>query len=307
MKPILKYILFYLCLFSSCECNGKAKNISRKNVAAGPTKTASNASKNPSLKETRANESVTDDHSNKERGELEQSDENSNNENSGGTKNPKNNIESLEDHTKEELTKQAEFSLVILNLVNELRTEPLKFKIHLESLKKCFLDNQVDEKSYRIGKNLVFKTKEGIKAIDEAIAYVEKMAKKKPLKAFVHNIILDKSSLLHAKCMREGKFFAHENEKNKLLYNPWDRVKQYCKSYTLCAENLWSGKMDETLSLKEQAITVVVALFIDDGVPSRGHRDNLLLQDATDLGVALWPYEGEKSVFVMNFGAGIVV
>lgn len=302
MKIILKWILFFVCLLSGCECYGKRK----KSIAHPITHSTTNESGNKSrkLKKTGSNGNAG------ELGNLE-------NRSLNASKPPKkkdrvqsdsykHNLDDPTKHTKDELAKQAKFAIVVLEVVNELRTEPLKFKIHLEALKKYFLANKMDETSYRINENLIFRTKEGIKAIDEAIAYLEQMPKNKPLKPLEYNQILDKSSLLHAKCMQKGKFFAHENEKNKRFYKPWDRLKQYCTRYTLCAENLWCGELDEKLTEKEQAVNLIMSLFIDDGVPTRGHRDNLLLNDATDLGIALWSYNEKKSVFVMNFGAGIV-
>jgi uncharacterized protein YkwD len=314
---MLRFLFLFIFLFNSKCFDKKGGDIENGKVAKGGTKNhvfkKDSASKK--LNSDRSSEGVNSNHpyssplvstSSESRNDLEQLTENNTGQNSEKVASSNHDIERLKNHTKEELARQAKFSNLVLTVVNELRTNPQRFKLHIEALKQSFLANKVDDKRYKIDKNTIFVTKEGIKAIDEAIAYLEKMAKAKPLRPLIHNPILDKSSLLHAKCMQDGKFFGHENIKDQIFYNPWDRVKQYCTQYSLCAENLWSGHLNVNLTEKEQAIQLVVALFVDDGVPGRGHRDNLVLNEATDLGTALWPYEGEKSAFVMNFGAGIV-
>lgn len=228
-------------------------------------------------------------------------------------------IGDLKNHTEQELRKNEEFSKVVIDTVNELKTEPKKFKKHVIALKERFIKNQASDKSYYIVNTPTYKltmqTHEGLPAIEEAIKFLDKMPENalKP-GTLKYNPVLLNSSLLHAKCMRKEQFFGHYNEKSKSLYNPWDRVKKYCKSYEMCAENLWLGSVHDNPTLRELAVILIVALFVDDGVPDRGHRHALVNGDATDLGVAIFPYYREndpidqrKHVFVMNFGAGITV
>lgn len=225
-------------------------------------------------------------------------------------------ITDLEIHTAEELRQNRGFCQGVLEVVNQLRTQPQEFKKHVLALRENFVQNQASETSYYLENTPTYKltmqTKEGLKVIDETLAFLNKMTKSPPLTPLKYNEVLTQSSLLHAKCMQKQQFFGHKNTEIKEYYEPWDRIKRYCKSYEMCGENLWLGSVHNDPTLLKLAIHLIVSLFVDDGVADRGHRYTLVNESFTDLGIAFLRYspaivtlKDARYTFVMNFGKGI--
>lgn len=216
--------------------------------------------------------------------------------------------EQLKLHSQKELDENEKLSHEVLKIVNELRTNPLVFRGYLTSLRDKFSNGSNSYRTTINGQTVIMNTNEGVAAVNVAIDYIDT---KFPtgLKPLNYNRILDKSSLLMAKYMSKYNFWDHKNNAIPEFVDHGKRIKQYCKKWTKCSENLWRGTLSKDMSLKKKAIDIIVGLFVDDGVPTRGHRDNLVAPDMTDLGNGLWQYgEGEykrQSIFVMNFGAGI--
>ena len=52
---------------------------------------------------------------------------------------------------------------------------------------------------------------------------------------------------------------------------------------------------------KETPLAVVMQLLIDNGVPSLGHRKNILLKEAGNIGVGTAPHKSYGTNTVMNF------
>ena len=69
----------------------------------------------------------------------------------------------------------------------------------------------------------------------------------------------------------------------------------------------WIGGIAENMAFGENpARQVVIQLLIDDGVPDRGHRDNLLDPRWTVEGVACGPHQVYRQVCVMNYAVRYV-
>lgn len=63
-----------------------------------------------------------------------------------------------------------------------------------------------------------------------------------------------------------------------------------------CGENISYGMASP--------MDIVLQLLIDDGVPSRGHRDNLFREGYNVCGVAIGPHKTYKTMCVQNIGGG---
>ena len=74
------------------------------------------------------------------------------------------------------------------------------------------------------------------------------------------------------------------------------RIDRYCEKVMGCGENIDYGS--------ESALEVVMSLFVDDGVKSRGHRNNLLNKEYKYCGY----YSGKHSEYgcqtVQDFAMG---
>lgn len=96
-------------------------------------------------------------------------------------------------------------------------------------------------------------------------------------------------------CKQRG-FLAHEGSDGK---DPWDRILKHCPKLTMGNENLVSNAAPDVR-------VPVLELLIDGGIPSRGHRYNMLDADWRYVGV--YRYVAESNAYytlynwVQNFG-----
>lgn len=70
---------------------------------------------------------------------------------------------------------------------------------------------------------------------------------------------------------------------------PDARIRRYVKPKSMTGENLAYGRM--------RADEFILQLYIDDGVPDRGHRKNLVHKGFTHIGVAHCAHVGHRNDF----------
>ncbi|HWR01645.1 MAG TPA: CAP domain-containing protein [Chlorobaculum sp.] len=80
--------------------------------------------------------------------------------------------------------------------------------------------------------------------------------------------------------------------------SPLTRLNRYGRWDVVAGENISYGFND--------ARTIVTSLLIDDGVPSRGHRKNLLNSSFRFVGVDIGPHRVFRDMCVMDFAGGYV-
>jgi hypothetical protein len=71
------------------------------------------------------------------------------------------------------------------------------------------------------------------------------------------------------------------------------RLKKYLPNYSNIAENIDFGNND--------ALSIVLSLLIDDGVPSRGHRLNIMGSDFKIIGISVGNHKTYNTMCVMDF------
>ena len=75
--------------------------------------------------------------------------------------------------------------------------------------------------------------------------------------------------------------------------SPWDRIQRHTKGLTGFGEAINYGTLD--------ARTTVIELLVDDGVPSRGHRQILLDPAYRYVGVGIGPHAKYREMWVFDF------
>lgn len=90
----------------------------------------------------------------------------------------------------------------------------------------------------------------------------------------------------HAKTTGKSGAIGHQNVKN--------RFKKYAPSYSDSAENCDYGN--------DKALDIVMSLLIDEGIPDKGHRKNILDKDMEYLGVSIEEHKKYDYTCVMDFG-----
>ncbi|MEL3908078.1 MAG: CAP domain-containing protein [Treponemataceae bacterium] len=74
---------------------------------------------------------------------------------------------------------------------------------------------------------------------------------------------------------------------------PWDRMSRFGMYYDGCAENISYGY--------NTAREIVLQLLIDEGIPNRGHRRNLLNPSFEKIGIAVGKHAKYRYMCVMDF------
>ena len=75
--------------------------------------------------------------------------------------------------------------------------------------------------------------------------------------------------------------------------SPWDRMDKY---------GVWGGTVGENLSFGAiNGMNAVIQLYIDDGVPSKGHRANLTNPQFKIMGAAAGEFPSYGNIMTQNF------
>lgn len=132
-------------------------------------------------------------------------------------------------------------------------------------------------------------TKEGTAAVDEAIAVLETNAPLPPLAADPQ---LTAAAQSHAAEQGKTGAIGHVSADGSTLS---DRVSRGQKFY---------GQLAETISYGHNTpVDVVLQLLIDDGVPSRGHRNILLMPSLNYIGVGCGTHQKYKYTCVQDYSS----
>lgn len=170
-------------------------------------------------------------------------------------------------------------------VVDELtlaRTKPQDYAKFIEAYRKRFKDDgSVDADGQHI------RTKEGVKAVDEAIAFLKKA---KPLSAVTGSRSLSLAAMDHVKDTGPTGITGHKGTDGS---NFSDRIARYCTPRSTSGENISYGPDD--------ARSIVMQLIIDDGVANRGHRANIFNPDFKTAGVAMGSHKVYRNMCVMDF------
>ncbi|MBI5610345.1 MAG: CAP domain-containing protein [Deltaproteobacteria bacterium] len=170
----------------------------------------------------------------------------------------------------------------VLEQTNALRSNPPAFAAHLEALRPRFEGNLM---LLRPGEYL--RTHEGVAAVDEAIAALKAQAPLPPLK-LCHGLVL--AARDHSRDSGPTGRVGHQGSDGSW---PEARVRRYGKWIASTGENISYGWDDGRM--------VVMQLLIDDGVPSRGHRSNLLSPNFGVTGAGCGPHQGFRHICTIEY------
>jgi glutaredoxin len=116
------------------------------------------------------------------------------------------------------------------------------------------------------------------------------LAKVKDLKPFNPSEKLSKSAKYHAIDMGKTGGIGHDSSDGTGCF---ERIDKYSSGGNMKAENCSYGNLDP--------LGVVMQLLIDDGVPSKGHRKNILNGGMGVVGVSVQPHKEYQSNCVQDF------
>ena len=175
--------------------------------------------------------------------------------------------------------------LEIIHEHNRVRSDPAGYARFLRELKPNF-----DGTLFHLADSLVRETKEGVAAVDEAVRLLEATEPLLPLKGS-RGMSLGARELVtdQGRAGRTG----HVGSDNSQV---WDRVNRYGSWEAAVAENVAYGF--------KTARDVLTQLLVDDGVPERGHRMNILSPEFRVVGVACGPHTKYTIVCVITYAGG---
>ncbi|MCI0494942.1 CAP domain-containing protein, partial [candidate division KSB1 bacterium] len=170
----------------------------------------------------------------------------------------------------------------ILKELNFARQHPKKYATFLEQ-----------ERPYYVGKfikrpgEITIISKEGVSAVDEAIRFLKKINPVAPLN---HSTGMSRAAMDHVRDQGKRGAFGHKGSDGS---QPADRVSRYGKWLETVGENIAYGR--------DAARDIVIGLIVDDGVPNRGHRDNIFNPQFRIVGIACGAHKTFGTMCVMNF------
>ena len=173
----------------------------------------------------------------------------------------------------------------VVREINMARTAPKDYASLLEQCRKYY-----NKKILRLPGKTPILTKEGVRAVVEAIRFLHSL---QPLPPLIPSEGMSLGARDHVKDQGSAGSSQHKGSDGS---QPSDRVNRY---------GTWENSIGENISYgSNQARDIVMGLIIDDGVPSRGHRKNIFNSNFNVIGVACGPHPVYRTVCVITFAGG---
>lgn len=178
---------------------------------------------------------------------------------------------------------QEGLAAAVIAEINRARTEPRRYAEALRGYRRFFKGRIV----YYPGRPEGLRTREGVKAVDEAIAFLERQAPLPPLRP---SPLLARIARDHVDEQGPRGATGHGSRDGS---NPRDRSRRRGGG-TYVAETITYGP--------PSAAEVVRQLIVDDDVPGRGHRRTVFAEEMRHAGAACGPHKRYRIMCVVEFG-----
>ena len=179
----------------------------------------------------------------------------------------------------------------IISQLNRARAEPKTYAKTYIKPRAAFFNGLYYKEPDTADNFLGIKTHEGSQLIDETVNALNKTT---GIGLLMPNKALHKAARRHAVDQSKTGSTGHNGSDNS---TPKIRIEH---------EGTWTVTMGENIMYgPNTGRDVVAGLLVDDGVPSRGHRINILNAAFTVVGVACSSHPKYRTVCVMDFAGGM--
>ena len=172
--------------------------------------------------------------------------------------------------------------------LNRARGTPALYAQQLEAFRATFQGSFY----FRPGSPIRYQTREGVAAVDEAIAFLKRQPPLPPLQ-WSEGLAAAARELT----VEQGQSGALGHGAGSLSMEA--RIERHGNWTIGYAENVGYGDF-----LGDAAREIVQLLIVDDGVPGRGHRRNIFNGDYALAGIACGPHPQRRNVCVIDFAGG---
>ena len=166
--------------------------------------------------------------------------------------------------------------------INLARTDPAAYARRLRAHRAYYVGDVFREP----GEPAV-RTREGVRAVDEAIAFLERQT---PLPPLTSSDILRLAASDHVADQGPRGALGHESRDGSSFV---DRIARRGGPRSGGENIAYGGDTGEA---------VVIQLIVDDGVPDRGHRTNIFRPGYVSAGAACGPHRAYRYMCVIDFG-----
>ena len=175
----------------------------------------------------------------------------------------------------------------LLQEINQMRANPQVYASYLENLRPQF-----NGKQYTATGRIPLTTEEGWTAVDEAIKCLRAAKPTGPLNP---SRGLSLAALAHVKDQNTNGMTGHKGSNSGFIE---DRVKPFGN---------WQGGIGENITYgNDSARERLLTWLIDDGFPSRGHRNRLMSSDYKVAGISCGAHPEFNAMCVLTLAGGFV-
>jgi uncharacterized protein YkwD len=178
-----------------------------------------------------------------------------------------------------------ELEAEVLKEMNLARTAPRFYASHLKEIRKYF-----HGKELRRPGELSVLTKEGVSALTEAIRFMEKAT---PVPKLRLSVGMSRGARDHIEAQGSTGSVGHGSTEGS---RPHERIGLYGGWEKMVGENIAYGYA--------HARDAILSFIIDDGVPNRGHRQNILNPNFHVAGITCGPHPVYRTMCVIIFAGG---
>lgn len=182
-------------------------------------------------------------------------------------------------------TLQGVSAAAIIDELNLARQNPVLYAGFIEQMRSSYAG------TVRLSGASTLRTHQGIRALDEAIRFLRTAQPKPPLAL---SSGLCQAAAEHCRD-RAGGATGHNGSDRS---NPASRINRY---------GIWQGGWAENIAYGQRSTQdIILALIIDDGVHSRGHRRNIFNPSYNLAGAAYGPHARFGSMCDIDFAGAFV-